>query len=77
MKCYRKEGEIVIIKVIAKSQMFTLTDCYGAHLWLLSVGDICAVLKIQCQKYCLQGKIHIMDNGISEREVNRSCSHFW
>lgn len=49
--------------------MFTLTDCYDVHLWLLSVGDICAVLKIYCQKYCLQGKIQIMDNAISEMEV--------
>lgn len=46
MECYRKERENVIIKIIAKSQMFTLTDCYSVHLWLLSVGDICAVLKI-------------------------------
>lgn len=69
MKCYRKEGENVVINIIAKSQMFTLTDCYDVHLWLLSVGDICAVLKIYCQKYCLQGKIQIMDNVISEMEV--------
>lgn len=32
MKYYRKEGENVIIKIIAKSQMFPLPDCYGVHL---------------------------------------------
>ena len=46
MECYRKEIENVIIKIMAKSQMFSLTDCDSVHLWLLSVGDICAVLKI-------------------------------
>lgn len=56
--------------------MFPLTDCYGVHLWLPSVGDICVVLKIQCQKYCLRGKIRIMDNVISKMEVNTSCRHF-
>lgn len=55
--------------------MFSLPDC-GAHLWLLSVGDVCAVLKIECQKYCLRGTIKIMDNGIAKMEGSSSCSHF-
>lgn len=77
MKCYRKEGENLIIKIIAQSQMFILPDCYGVHLWLLPIEDVCAVLKMMWQRYCLQGTIKIMDNGISEMEGNSSCSHFW